>query len=67
MVRGNDGQDAVTDYAGDAADELYGGRGADFVNGVDGDPNDRLDCGPAVDFFDADPEDTVLDNCEIAF
>jgi Ca2+-binding RTX toxin-like protein len=55
-VRGGDGQDAVTDYAGDDADELFGGLGADFVNGVDGDPNDRLDCGPAVDFFDADPE-----------
>lgn len=66
-VRGGDGQDSVTDYATGDADELYGERGSDFVDGVDGDARDRLDCGPAVDFFDADPEDTVLDNCEIPF
>jgi hypothetical protein len=33
---------------------------------IECDPGEPV-CGPAVDFFDAEPENTVLDNCEIAF
>jgi hypothetical protein len=66
-VKGADGRDSVTDLAADDADRLFGGRDKDFVNGADGDDRDYLDCGPAIDFFDADPGDEVLPNCEKPF
>jgi hypothetical protein len=34
---------------------------------VDGDNRDTVDCGPARDFFDADPGDKVRANCEVPF
>jgi Ca2+-binding RTX toxin-like protein len=66
-VKGGDGKDSVTDFGANDADRLFGGRQRDFVDGADGDARDYLDCGPAVDFFDAEPQDTVLPNCERPF
>jgi hypothetical protein len=45
-------------------DRLFGGPDKDFVNGLDGDNLDYLNCGPGEDLYQADPGDTVLDNCE---
>jgi len=43
-------------------------RGNDLVDGADGDNRDTVNCGPGVDFFDADPGDNVnLNNCEKPF
>ncbi len=67
-VRGQSGADTVQDQVTADSDRLFGGRGRDLVDGADGDNRDTVDCGPAVDFFDADPGDKVnLGNCEKPF
>jgi Ca2+-binding RTX toxin-like protein len=67
VVSSRDGGDTVQNGARNDRDRLFGNRGPDFVNGVDGDNRDTVDCGAGKDFFDADPGDKVLDNCETPF
>jgi len=69
-VSGGPGKDTVSDVYGPLygfpsdTDRLFGGPDKDFVNGLDGDTLDYLNCGPGEDLYQADPGDTVLDNCE---
>lgn len=60
-IYGKAGQDQL--YGDPGKDTLVGGEGDDLLNAIDGQGGDIVDCGPGIDQWYAEYNDTVKDSC----